>query len=297
MILIFSHFSNPNHSCVAIFIYLGKFSFFRMGLFDKVRKAWDDRKLRKECLEELLQTAKQQGIELTTSCISTHIEDPEYTGLDNSARKRLEEIKKQKTPYSIEVYVREIRERWVVNRTGYRVNTVWVSQETPKNSFKIGSAINKDYDIQLQEYDAEITELENKGIIKLPDTDKEIAELREKYAQNHNEWEETPMSAWEKQGRSCPSCHGEGDQVVGGYDFRFTNEPCGFCAGSGEVSVEEVRAFHEPQKEPSSDEIGFIKYVANYKKFEQIAILEADKKKLLRPTKYADVFAMIITGF
>lgn len=97
-----------------------------------ILSALEERKLRHECLDEILGEVKQRGIELLRPRLTAHRVDPPMRNINNYMRRELEKVKKQRTPYRIEFLI----------------------GEPVDNNYDeiIGEAKNPNYGVQMNEY-------------------------------------------------------------------------------------------------------------------------------------------------
>lgn len=247
-----------------------------MWPFDVVSKTLAERRLRQECLDEIIGAARQGGIELVEVFLNRN-KDPEL----NRARIVLENLKTSNTPYSIEFYV--LQDYSPIGNRGQNPITfqgprgiVTVSRRKYiklKRDILIKRFKNGDIMYYVKGLDEQIPQ----GFIKPPiassrnpkteevgaywkkrwSIGKEI--LRERaeevmryYERQRNAWLEIPMDEWQRridaQGGRCPDCRGEKEVEVDidSDTQRGTMVKCRYCNGSGKGTAEMLKHFYAP---------------------------------------------------
>lgn len=121
-----------------------------MGLFGFIRKNIRDRRLKHECLDEILNAAKENGIVLTNCRLDTRKKD-------NFIRKELERVKKQELDYKLDLWIGEILDSSYFDGFGSVRNVIPVPAGFSRfiDGYEhgiIGETRNPDYYSQIGEY-------------------------------------------------------------------------------------------------------------------------------------------------
>ena len=261
-----------------------------MWPFSVVSNILAERKLRQECLDEILEAVRSEGIELSSCRLTTDRRD--FAGVDNYMRRELEKVKNQGVGYGIEFlidkheHVDSTHENSIIGKTRnpHYDSLIYDYQETNKmidgELAKIAQElygewlIDIEHGIWMDDF-AKVNRLDEIPFHTYVPTDSRVLHLKGR----HNEeelvrkqsiwsqiyimyekafagWESVSMNEWEKmakeEGLWCRCCSGQGYYFTGGYQEGPIDHTCGTCEGTGRVypTVQEYRDYFKP-KEPT----------------------------------------------
>ncbi len=208
------------------------------------------RRLRRECLDELLQETRSQGLNLIP------IIDAEKGGKYNQARIYLEDLKKQgKTrdlDYEIELFVRECEVPLVRNqKPGLAMIPDHSTAEIPLPSGYIDKPIGEVENPEYTEYQKQAKIIRDEMIHEKKEKQAEATrQLHIGLRKEIEAWETISMEEWqrryEEKNGECPRCDGGRlQQVIEPYQ-NPDNVKCGVCHGKEKLSLEEFRFFYKP---------------------------------------------------
>jgi len=259
--------------------------------------------LRKKCVDEIRDTINQRGIALlefylTTDRVDGHWVDPscEFV-IDhcdhikyNVARRKLEELKRTRKSYSLDVVVQNVKLKYKPD--GWLCHDV---PEMPEGHYPIGKTKNPSYGAELAEHRTEIRKLEEQGIFTM--TPEEEGELEKRL---HSRYDYLfrkygTYETWEKyieeNDGDCPHCYGDGN--IYGWDQHGTTveSTCDLCSGSGKLNLSDIQ---KHRKETDKEVHEFRERLVQNRRNAKISLLQHENENLLVPTERAQVYVKIV---
>lgn len=232
-----------------------------------IRSVIKNRKLRKECLEEILQEAKLKGIDL----IILFLTKSRWNRGKNRARIILEDLRRKNLPYSIDFYLLKDRSPVVTTfgkpsskrflplkrRMYYKKDA---NESIPEGFVKppIGETRNIEWNSCREKLEKIQREL-----------DEDLKRRRlDFYQKELDRWASIPMEEWERKSgpTKCPKCeYGSIVDTVSGTQEHFYSK-CYYCNGTGEITrtAEQVKRSAAPKYPEFKG--GFIGYSRRAKK-------------------------------
>jgi hypothetical protein len=224
-----------------------------MWPISSISKALDNRKLKRSCLDEILNVIRAIPEDDTAY---KHQADR----IRNSDVALLIDLRKEGMPYSIDV---------VMVRQGIKYNSFdgefsstahEIIPNIPGHYRWIGNIKNEFYKFEKKDFESKLAEFEEQGLVpRLPSEESVKKSVQEEHLKKVQEWEKQWEEDYKIHHGKCYDCRGEGNIVnskwhpnIGG---EISPNTCPSCGGSGTLTPEEYKYRYQPLKPKSGEEV------------------------------------------
>lgn len=282
---------------------------FCMWPFSAIRRASAEKKLKKECLDEIVASMKQEGDNIFVGVNGAVTDWPTYVGENHSIGvlpseinedhpciALLADVKRRHIGYTIEFFVQEMEHGEIpggwsskcFSETAMRI----AKMELPEGYVKkpVGYAENREYAaghvIFVREYESIREKMKSDGM------DGALTRLQERT----KEWEDISMDEWERMNNErkeeCPYCNGTNTHFVptGDIGTQPDEPPCNYGCDGGRSNAMLLREFRKPVNNLSTDLNGA------YVPHRHEVLEELKREGIEEPIQFFPVYIKITAG-